>query len=211
MDSNNNPPSEDDYSLMILKNRLAKGEITVEEFSNLKKVLEQNRVGTKTVKEEKNNFCGKCGEPVSSVGFCTRCTTVSSSFDHHRDFHQSQSNFKRGTYQKLALIGGIFGIVITPIIAFSAGILLAIGSAFSPSSISPEGSAQLTMIATFVSIIVSIIGIIVAYLIKKPRNVGIILIFLGIIEMIGTMVMYGVVTWVLFIVAGIIAVRKSNG
>lgn len=197
-----------DNDLQILKNRLAKGEITIEEFNSLKKVLEQNRVGTKIVKEEKNNFCGKCGEPVSSVGFCTRCTTVSNSFDHHSNSHHSQSNFKRSTYQNLALIGGIFGIVLTPIIAFSAGIMLAIGSALSSSSISPEGSAQLTVIATFVSITVSIIGIIVAYLIKKPRNVGIILIFLGIIEMFGTMIVYGVITWVLFLVAGIIAVRK---
>ena len=31
---------EENYSLMILKNRLAKGEITIEEFNNLKKVLD---------------------------------------------------------------------------------------------------------------------------------------------------------------------------
>ena len=33
--------SEDDYALMILKNRLAKGEITIEEFNELKKALKE--------------------------------------------------------------------------------------------------------------------------------------------------------------------------
>lgn len=44
MTSDGNFPSEDDYSLMILKNRLAKGEITIDEFNNLKKILEPNSV-----------------------------------------------------------------------------------------------------------------------------------------------------------------------
>jgi hypothetical protein len=34
-------PSEDDYALMILKNRLAKGEITISEFDELKKALKE--------------------------------------------------------------------------------------------------------------------------------------------------------------------------
>ena len=34
-------PSEDDYALMILKNRLAKGEITIDEFNALKEVLKE--------------------------------------------------------------------------------------------------------------------------------------------------------------------------
>lgn len=165
------------------------------------------KCGTKAVKKKLDNFCGKCGKSLSSNGICTYCTP-SNRFSDHND-SQKLHSLKRRTYQKLVLVGGIFGIVITPIIAFSAGIMLAIGSAFSPSSITPEQSANLTMIATAVSIIVSIIGIIVAYLIKKPKSVGIILILLGIVEMIGTMVMYGIITWVLFIVAGIIAVRKS--
>jgi len=32
---------EEDYSLMILKNRLAKGEITIEEFNRLKDALKE--------------------------------------------------------------------------------------------------------------------------------------------------------------------------
>lgn len=35
--------SEDDYQLMILKNRLAKGEISIEEFKNLKQVLDEHK------------------------------------------------------------------------------------------------------------------------------------------------------------------------
>lgn len=34
-------PSEDDYALMIIKNRLAKGEITIDEFNELKKALKE--------------------------------------------------------------------------------------------------------------------------------------------------------------------------
>ncbi|MEX1996874.1 MAG: SHOCT domain-containing protein, partial [Nitrosopumilaceae archaeon] len=34
-------PSEDDYALMILKNRLAKGEITIDEFNALKEALKE--------------------------------------------------------------------------------------------------------------------------------------------------------------------------
>ena len=34
-------PSEEDYALMILKNRLAKGEITIDEFNALKKALQE--------------------------------------------------------------------------------------------------------------------------------------------------------------------------
>ncbi|MGI0010901.1 MAG: hypothetical protein ACREAE_05835, partial [Nitrosopumilaceae archaeon] len=34
-------PSEDDYAFMILKNRLAKGEITINEFNELKKALKE--------------------------------------------------------------------------------------------------------------------------------------------------------------------------
>ena len=35
-------PHEEDYALMILKNRLAKGEITVEEFNELKRALQES-------------------------------------------------------------------------------------------------------------------------------------------------------------------------
>lgn len=159
---------------------------------------------TENENEKPTLHCGDCSET-----FSDEATLRTHYINKHLDKDDDRSESNPGTYQKLALIGGIFGIVLTPIIAFSAGILLAIGSAFSPSSINPEESAQLTMIATFVSIIVSIIGIIIAYLIKKPKNVGIILIFLGIAEMFGTMFVYGIITWVLFIVAGIIAVQKK--
>jgi len=35
-------PSEDDYAMMILKNRLAKGEITIDEFNALKEALRES-------------------------------------------------------------------------------------------------------------------------------------------------------------------------
>jgi len=46
--------SEDDYSLMILKNRLAKGEISLDEFEILKKKLIENDSVTKLKDEIKN-------------------------------------------------------------------------------------------------------------------------------------------------------------
>lgn len=46
--------SEDDYSLMILKNRLAKGEITLDEFDILKKKLIESYTITKLKDEIKN-------------------------------------------------------------------------------------------------------------------------------------------------------------
>ena len=34
--------SDEDYNILVLKNRLAKGEITIDEFRALKKVLKQD-------------------------------------------------------------------------------------------------------------------------------------------------------------------------
>jgi len=50
----NHDVSEDDYSLMILKNRLAKGEITLDEFEILKKKLIESDTVTKLKNEIKN-------------------------------------------------------------------------------------------------------------------------------------------------------------
>lgn len=59
MSTKENPDdsSEDDYQFMILKNRLAKGEISIEEFKNLKQVLLEHKSlenieSTKTSKEK---------------------------------------------------------------------------------------------------------------------------------------------------------------
>ena len=54
MEPGKDSPSEEDYSLMILKNRLAKGEITVKEFDELKQKLSETS-DTKEIKDEIRN------------------------------------------------------------------------------------------------------------------------------------------------------------
>jgi len=54
MEPDKDSPGEEDYSLMILKNRLAKGEITVKEFDELKQKLGETSV-TKDIKDEIRN------------------------------------------------------------------------------------------------------------------------------------------------------------
>jgi|SRR5579885_96060 len=54
MEPGKDSPSEEDYSLMILKNRLAKGEITVKEFDELKKKLSETS-DTQEIKDEIRN------------------------------------------------------------------------------------------------------------------------------------------------------------
>jgi len=114
------------------------------------------------------------------------------------------------TFQTLTLIGGIFGIVIVPFILFSLGTLLAVFSAFIPSEeISVEELAGMTLTSIIVSIIVSIIGIVTVFTIKNLKALAGLLIVLGIISLIATNIS-GIVTWILFIVAGIIAAKDSK-
>lgn len=54
MEPDKDSPSEEDYSIMILKNRLAKGEITVKEFDELKQKLSETS-DTKDIKDEIRN------------------------------------------------------------------------------------------------------------------------------------------------------------
>lgn len=51
MEPDKDSPDEEDYSLMILKNRLAKGEITVKEFDELKQKLAETSE-TEDIKDE---------------------------------------------------------------------------------------------------------------------------------------------------------------
>ena len=181
-------------------------------------------------------FCTSCGNQISqSDRFCTHCGSsnlqsespeqrkarvlrdlnsgnssnntqnIGSNYSHRTEYH-----YNRGAYQKLTLVGGILGIVLTPIVAISLGLLLAIGSAFSSSGLSAQLNANLVWVSISVSILVSIAGIICVFLIKTPKIAGIILLILGIIEMIGTLFVSGLLTWVLFIVSGILAIKAQN-
>lgn len=97
---------------MILKNRLAKGEITVEEFNSLKKVLTEKVVSkfgktneldedyqkpqiNKNDKHDKSGFCTTCGYPVSmSDSFCKKC-----GISILKEENEEESFTKKSSYQ----------------------------------------------------------------------------------------------------------------
>ncbi len=65
--------SYSDDALTILKNRLAKGEITAQEFDELKEKLVETNF-TKDLKKDSESYCGKCGKKLSSESiFCQNC------------------------------------------------------------------------------------------------------------------------------------------
>src|SRR5690348_2577442 len=126
MDSNNNSPSEDDYSLMILKNRLAKGEITVEEFNSLKQILAENMDKSKKTKAQ-SIFCTSCGYPVSvSDSFCTKCgvSIVNENPVDSKKLSSDNKAHKKRSKKKVALmviIGIISFFVVTSALASMMG------------------------------------------------------------------------------------------
>lgn len=94
-----------------------------------------------------------------------------------------------------------------PVILFSFAALLTIASVFSGTvDVDPETLGEMTAYSLIISIIVSVIAIIIVFTSKKIKAVGIVLFILAFVSLITTNIS-GVVTWVLFFVAGIVAVR----
>jgi len=111
------------------------------------------------------------------------------------------------TYQTLTLIGGIFGIVVVPIILISLAMGMAISSAFDPdSSLEPETLGELTVYSMIVSVIVSIIALVIVFVWKETKPLGYVLLGLAVIMLIATNIS-GTLTWVLFFVGGISAIK----
>jgi len=111
------------------------------------------------------------------------------------------------TYQTLTLIGGIFGIVIVPIILLSIMTGLAFFSAIdSDSSLEPETLVDMTVYSLVVSIIVSIIALVIVFVMKKPKSVGYILLGLAVIMLVATNIS-GILSWILFFVGGVSAIK----
>lgn len=156
-------------------------------------------------------FCQSCGKEISPLSrFCGSCGNTTSNVSQQQT-PQDHSVNVNGTYKKLVLIGGIFGIIITPIVSVSMSLLFAIGSAFSSGGgLDTDTNVGLMWMSIITSIVISTIGILVAYLGKNLKTVGIILIIFGIIEMIGTVFLSGLITWLLFIIAGILAIKQSQ-
>jgi len=111
------------------------------------------------------------------------------------------------TYQTLTLIGGIFGIVVVPIIQISIMMGLAFFSAFDESSeLEPESLVEVAAYSVVISVIVSVIAIVIVFVKKETKPVGYILIGLAVIMLIVTSIS-GVISWVLFFVGGITAIQ----
>lgn len=112
------------------------------------------------------------------------------------------------TYQTLVLIGGIIGIVLVPIMSIVIGLTYAVGSSLygditGISGMMSGGSAAVSII---LGPILAIIAIILVFVVKKPKPVGGVVLFLGVL-MLATTHVYGVPSWILFFVGGIVAIR----
>ncbi len=114
------------------------------------------------------------------------------------------------TYQTLTLIGGIFGIVVVPIILLSIMTGLAFFSAFdSDSSLDPESLGEMTAYSLVISIIISIVAIIIVFVTKKTKTVGYVLLGLAVIMLVATNIS-GIIAWILFFVGGISAIKYKK-
>ena len=114
------------------------------------------------------------------------------------------------TYQTLTLIGGIFGIVIVPIILFAIAGMTAFFSAFDETnSVNPEELGEMTAYSIIISVIVSVVAIIISFTWKKTKTVGYVLLGLSVIMLIATNIS-GIITWVLFLVGGISAIKLNE-
>ncbi|RNJ77320.1 MAG: hypothetical protein D9C04_06795 [Nitrosopumilus sp. B06] len=110
------------------------------------------------------------------------------------------------TDQVLALIGGILGVAIVPVVLASA-ISSTEADVDSVAGVAMVGSAHIVSIVIFA--LASISAIIVAFTVKTPRITGYVLIGLA-----STMIVIsnvtGAVSWVLLLVGGIIAVKYGD-
>jgi len=114
------------------------------------------------------------------------------------------------TYQTLTLIGGIFGIVVVPIILLTIMTGLAFLSAFdSDPNSGTESLGEMTAYSVIVSIIVSVIAIVIVFVVKETKPVGYVLLGLAFIILIATNIS-GVITWVLLFVGGISAIKYKQ-
>ena len=114
------------------------------------------------------------------------------------------------TYQTLTLIGGIFGIVIVPIILVAIAGMTAFFSAFDETNnLNPEELGEMTAYSLVISIIVSVVAIILVFAWKKTKTVGYVLLGLSMIMLIATNIS-GIITWVLFLVGGISAIKLKE-
>ena len=114
------------------------------------------------------------------------------------------------TYQTLTLIGGIFGIVVVPIILFVLAMGMAAFSGISSNSdLDPGTLGELTAYSLIITVIVSVLAIVIVFVMKKPKQVGYVLLGLAVIMLVATNIS-GIITWVLFFVGGISAIKLKQ-
>ena len=110
-------------------------------------------------------------------------------------------------YQTLTLIGGIFGIVVVPIILFGFASLALLSSALTGSSeLDSVPLGDSTAFSIVASIFISMIAITIVFVTTKTKVIGVTLLILALISLMVTNIS-GILTWILFFVAGIVAIK----
>lgn len=115
------------------------------------------------------------------------------------------------SYQILTIIGAVLGIIIAPLLIFllSTGNLILSGINMEDDSFNPETWGDMLIISVAASVVVSIAAIVSTFMIKTPRIFGIVM--LGFAAVIGVTAQGGgAITWILFGIAGIIAIRRKE-
>ena len=114
------------------------------------------------------------------------------------------------TYQTVTLIGGIFGIVIVPIILIAISSETVIFSEFDQNSdVNPEEPDEMAGYSIIVSIIVSIVAMIIVLTMKKTKTIGYVLLGLYFIMLRITNIS-GIITRVFFLAGDISAIKLKD-
>ncbi len=111
------------------------------------------------------------------------------------------------TYQTLTLIGGIFGIVVVPIILY--GMLFGWILISWDANLDIDLIENLTAYSTIISIVVSISAIVIVFVMKEVKTIGYVLLGFGAIMLFATN-MPGIIPVILFFVGGMSAIKHRN-
>lgn len=166
----------------------------------------------------KNDLCWKCSEEIiTSAKFCSFCGVNQNqkTSETDEDFSRIKnskynplrkfSNFQ--SYQILAVIGGVAALI--PILIGISNIerIFELTEFYTGRDFSPLNSVIVS--SGIVSYILSMVAIVISFLIKKPKKVGIYLIYLSFGILIFS-ILSGVVGFVIILLAGLLARKKEN-
>jgi hypothetical protein len=166
---------------------------------------------------QSESFCGKCGKKFSNENnFCPQCGSpknnqyvLASEQSHdihpiHKTSRQDNTGIK--SYQILAVIGGVLGLLVTLAFSLLYSFVDSLGSTFGRGF--DESSKQYFSAAVPLVIIIYISCFIIPFVIKRTKIVGIYLIISSFIVIIASSYV-GILGFALLLPAGIIALRKN--